>query len=78
MNVTIKDIELNAVNAELDQYKVDVRFKCNDCGNEYLVGEEDKDKCDEFMKSLDIGLPNKYIGCPKCDKKNKKQFNLIT
>ena len=39
---------------------------------EYLVGEEDKDKCDEFMKSLDIGLPNKYIGCPKCDKKKQK------
>ncbi len=69
MNVTIKNIEINPVNAELNQYKLDVRFKCNDCGNEYLVGEKDKDKCDEFMKSLKAGFPTKYIGCPKCGEK---------
>ena len=69
MNVTIKDIEVNPVNAELDQYKVDVRFKCNDCGNEYLIGEENKDECDKFLKSLHTKFPTKYIGCPKCNEK---------
>ncbi len=66
---TIINVEVNPVNAELDQYRVDVRFKCNDCGHEYLVGDEDQEKFDEFVESLKTNNPIKYIGCPECDKK---------
>jgi len=75
MDVTIKDIEITPVNEELDQYRVDVRFQCNDCNYEYLIGDEDKNKCEEFIQSLKTGLPTKYIGCPKCDDKKNKKYN---
>ncbi len=65
MNVTILRLEITPIDPSTDQYRLDVRFKCNDCGHEYLIGEEDADKCDEFLKSLEDGGPTKYIGCPK-------------
>ena len=75
MKVTIKDVEINPVNAELDQYRLDVRFKCNECGHEYLIGEEDGEEFDKFYKSLTTGCPTKYIGCTKCDEKEKYIYN---
>jgi hypothetical protein len=69
MKVIIKKILVTPVNAEKDQYRVDVLFKC-ECGHEYKVGDEDKDKMDEFLKTLEAGKPNKNISCPKCNPVN--------
>ena len=75
MNVQIIDIQDTAINGKLNQYQVDVKFKCNDCGYEYIVSESNPKKANAFFESLQNGLPNKYIGCVKCDKKDQKIVN---
>jgi hypothetical protein len=74
MNVTIINIETNPVNEEADHYRIDIRFKCNDCGNEYLIGDDNEKSIEEFVQSLKDGLPNRYIGCPKCDLNTKSKL----
>ncbi len=70
MNVTIIAISKNIQNEKI----IDVKFHCNDCGNEYIITDDDEKRSDEFIESLVKNYPNKYIGCPKCDLKSKSKL----
>ena len=63
-------IEPTAIDEENDRWSLDVVFECMDCHAIYRIGEEDAEKCDAFMKSLEDGNPTKDISCPKCDRIN--------
>lgn len=65
----IKDIITSPIDEAKDHWRVDVLFKCN-CGHEYKVGDADKDVMNDFLKSLEGGIPTKNISCPKCNPLN--------
>lgn len=66
MNISMLGFEKSRVDENSDRYRIDIRFKCDDCGNEYLIGDTNGERMEKFLKSIVKLSPNRYIGCPKC------------
>jgi hypothetical protein len=64
---------VNLIGSEVVSGSVHIKLKCNQCGNEYVVIDNDKERLSQLIRSIQAFNPSKELWCPKCSTEIKSK-----